>query len=127
MAKKFFSLLLVQLCMASVYANLCSTSNILLDDIMFFTSYDGPTSEHGTIPKTPIVPPSVSIDDHILYFNTPCDGCTLNIVGSNNVLVYTLVIPTGITSLVLPATLSGEYELQIISGNYIFYGTIDLP
>lgn len=85
-------------------------------------------------PTNPDVPhkglveiPSISLDNHTLYFDTPCDGCTLNIVGSNNVLVYTLVIPTGTTSLVLPATLSGEYELQIISGNYIFYGTIDLP
>ena len=86
-----------------------------------------PTSQEGGFPKTPIVPPSVSLDDHTLYFDTPCDGCTLNIVDRNNVVVYTLVIPTGTTSLVLPATLSGEYELQIISGNYLFYGTIDLP
>lgn len=71
--------------------------------------------------------PSISLDNHTLYFDTPCDGCTLNIVDSNNVVVYTIVIPTGTTSLVLPATLFGEYELQIICGNYLFYGKIDLP
>ena len=86
-----------------------------------------PTHQPGNFPKSPVQVPSISLDNHTLYFNTPCDGCTLNIVDSNNVVVYTLVIPTGTTSLVLPATLSGEYELQIISGNYLFYGTIDLP
>ncbi|MBQ6062374.1 MAG: hypothetical protein IJK42_10075 [Prevotella sp.] len=86
-----------------------------------------PTGQNGGNPKSPILIPSVSLDDHTLYFDTPCDGCTLNIVDGNNIVVYTLVIPTGTTSLVLPATLSGEYELQIIRGNYLFYGTIDLP
>jgi len=42
------------------------------------------------------------------------------------VVVYTIVIPTGTTSWVLPASLSGEYELQLISGNYCFWGMITL-
>ena len=90
------------------------------------TIYD-PTKPNGGFHKTPIQEPSVSLDGHTLYFDTPCDGCTLNIVDENDVVVYTLVIPTGTTSLVLPSTLSGEYELQIISGNYLFYGSINLP
>ena len=81
----------------------------------------------SNVPKTPIIPPSVSLDDHTLYFDTPCDSCTLNIVEENDVVVYTLVIPTGTTSLVLPSTLSGDYTIQIIRGNYLFYGTIILP
>ena len=91
------------------------------------SSIDNPTSQHGGNPKSPIMPPSVSLDDHTLYFDTPCDGCTLNIVDENDVVVYTLVIPTGTTSLVLPSTLSGDYTIQIIRGNYLFYGTINLP
>ena len=80
-----------------------------------------------THPKSPIMPPSVTLDGHTLYFDTPCDGCTLNIVDENDVVVYALVIPTGTTSLVLPSTLSGDYTIQIIRGNYLFYGTINLP
>ena len=91
------------------------------------TSEIDPTQNHGGTPKSPITPPSISLGDHTLYFDTPCDGCTLNIVDSNDTVVYTTVIPTGTTSLVLPATLSGEYELQIIRAGYLFYGTIDLP
>ena len=85
-----------------------------------------PGDEQGDPHKSPVVIPSVSLDDHTLYFDTPCDGCTLNIVDENDVVVYTLVIPTGTTSLVLPSSLTGEYELQIIQGVYCFYGTITL-
>ena len=95
--------------------------------INLHVSYDDEILLNPSFPKSPIVPPTIYLDDHTLYFDTPCDGCTLNIVDSNDVVVYTTVIPTGTTSLVLPATLSGEYELQIIRGNYLFYGTIDLP
>ena len=97
------------------------------EEIYLQVRFDDPTEDHEPPQKSPLEIPSVSLDDHTLYFNTPCDGCTLNIVDSNDVVVYTTVIPTGAISLVLPATLLGEYELQIISGNYLFYGTIDLP
>ena len=85
-----------------------------------------PTTQHGGIPKAPVQVPSVSLDGHTLYFFTPCDGCTLNLVDENDVVVYTIVIPAGTTSLVLPATLSGNFELQIIRGNYCFWGEIML-
>ena len=110
-----------------VMASECLLTQKADDFIELTVGIFDPTLGHEGQPKSPIDPPSISLDDHTLYFSTPCDGCTLNIVDSNDVVVYTTVIPTGTTSLVLPATLSGEYELQIISGNYLFYGTIDLP
>ncbi len=44
----------------------------------------------------------------------------------NDNVVYSTVIATGTTSLVIPSTLSGEYEIQIIQGNISFYGYIEL-
>ena len=85
-----------------------------------------PTIDKGGPHKSPVLVPEVSLDDHTLYFFTPCDGCVLNIVDGSGALVYTLVIPTGTTSLELPATLIGDYELQIIRGNYCFWGEIVL-
>jgi hypothetical protein len=85
-----------------------------------------PSQDDDDQHKGPILVPEVSLDDHTLYFDTPCDGYTLNIVDENDVVVYTIVIPAGTTSWVLPATLSGEYELQLISGNYCFWGMITL-
>lgn len=85
-----------------------------------------PTNDNDGPHKGPVQVPEVSLDDHTLYFFTPCDGCTLNLVDENDDVVYTLVIPSGTTSLALPSDLSGEFELQIIRGNYCFWGTITL-
>lgn len=84
--------------------------------------------EHGdsSQQKTPITVPGISLEDHTLYFYTPCDGCILRLLDGNDNVVYSTVIATGTTSLVLPSTLSGEYEIQIIQGNICFYGYINL-
>lgn len=85
-----------------------------------------PTEDYEPLEKGPIVIPSVNLEDHTLYFATSCDGCTLRLVDANDNVVYSTVIPTGTTSLVLPSSLSGEYEIQIIQGNLCFYGYIYL-
>lgn len=85
-----------------------------------------PSQDDDDQHKGPILVPEVSLDDYTLYFFTPCDGCVLNLVDENDDVAYTLVIPAGTTSLVLPSNLSGEYELQIIRGNYCFWGMITL-
>jgi len=41
-------------------------------------------------------------------------------------VVYTIVIPAGTTTLVLPADLEGTFELQIIDGEWMFYSDIEL-
>ena len=76
--------------------------------------------------KGPVLVPSISIEGHTLYFATSCDGCTLRLLDENDVVVYSTIIPTGTTSLVLPSYLSGEYEIQIIQGNIYFWGYIYL-
>ena len=75
--------------------------------------------------RTPVLSPSVSIEDYTLYFDTPCDGCELRIVDEDGV-VYSTTIPASCSSLNLPSTLSGDYELQIIQGNFCFYAEIQL-
>ena len=44
----------------------------------------------------------------------------------NDNVVHSTVMPTSTTSLVLPSTLSREYEIQIILGNTCFDGYIEL-
>lgn len=88
--------------------------------------YDDP--ENGGLggQKTPIPIPEISLENYTLYFYTPCDGCTLRLLDENENVVFSTVIPTNTASLVLPSTLSGEYEIQIIQGNICFYGYINL-
>ena len=88
--------------------------------------YVDPDFGNDGLQKTPILIPEVSLYDHTIFFDTPCDGCTLRLVDANDNVVYSTIIPTGTTSIVLPSSLSGEYEIQIIQGNLCFYGYIYL-
>lgn len=69
--------------------------------------------------------PSISLDDYSLIFNTPCDGYTLRLLDEDGFVIYSVVIPTDTTSLILPSWLSGEYEIQIIQGSFCFHGYIN--
>ena len=124
MKAKVLSSIIAISCMAFTATSFAQTGNY--DPVPLQVSDVDPTNQHGEAHKSPILVPEVSLDDHTLYFFTPCDGYTLNLVDENDVVVYTIVIPTGTTSWVLPATLSGEYELQLISGNYCFWGMMSL-
>ena len=121
--KKFFLFILLAFMAPSVQV---SADNGTEESIDLQVYIYNPTGNLEGPHKGPVQIPEVSLDDHTLYFFTPCDGYTLNIVDENDVVVYAIVIPAGTTSLVLPATLSGEYELQLISGNYCFWGMITL-
>ena len=96
------------------------------EDLTLQVRFDDPTEDHEPLPKSPIMIPSVTLEGHTLYFATSCDGCTLRLLDANDNAVYSTVIPTGTTSLVLPSSLFGEYEIQIILGNICFYGYINL-
>ena len=86
--------------------------------------YDDPLATQDDQHRTPILVPEVSIDDYTLTFDDSCLGCELRLLDENGVLVYSTTITSN--TLVLPAYLSGEYEIQIISGIYCFYGYIEL-
>ncbi len=58
-----------------------------------------------------------------LHFITPCNGYTFRLV-QNDIVYYSIAI-TGNT-LIIPSTNSGTYELQIVSGDIIFYTEVDL-
>ena len=96
------------------------------DEIDFEVGLVDPTENYEPPQKGPVQVPSVSLDGHTLYFATSCDGCTLRLLDENDVVVYSTIILTGTTSLVLPSYLSGEYEIQIIQDNYFFWGYLNL-
>ena len=78
-------------------------------------------------PKTPITAPTVYIDDYTLLFEANHPEYVLNIKDENNVVVYTTVVYSTQTQVVLPSTLSGDYEIQLdFGGSYIFVGEIVL-
>lgn len=90
--------------------------------IILEATYEDPFENQGPPQKSPVEIPEVGIEDNTLYFTTPCYGCTLRLLDENGNVAYTTVI-TGDT-LVLPSTLNGTFELQIIHGFWCFYGDI---
>ena len=94
-------------------------------------SIDDPDSQKGGIHKAPPrVPsfqiPTVFLDGNTLYFDTPCNGCTLQLVDEDDFVVYSVTIPAGTTEWELPEAISGEFVLQIVRGRYCFHGWIEL-
>ena len=94
--------------------------------IPFSIGYVDPTEPGVQFPKSTVIAPTVYIDGYALMFDTPCDGCTLQLVDEDNDVVYSIVIPVGTTTLYLPTDLEGTFELQIICGEWLFYGEIEL-
>lgn len=79
-----------------------------------------------SISHSSVKAPSLSLDNHTIYFNTSCDGCTLQLLDEDGTVKYTTVIPEDTSNITLPSELVGGCELQIIRGQYCFYGLIEL-
>ena len=119
--KKF----LILLCILTMPAFM-SAGNAPGDPILFQTGKIDPTEPWPGNHKSPVVAPTVYIDGNVLTFGTSCDGCVLQLVDEDDDVVYSIVIPVGTTSLVLPSDLEGSFELQIIRDNWLFYADINL-
>lgn len=120
MKKVIFSLVLLLLASFSQASVQSISSQLYLQ-----VSITDPTEPHTPIGRSPIEIPTIYIDGYDLLFETPCDGCTLQLLNGDGDVEYSIEIPTNTTSLALPSYLSGEYELQIIRGQFCFYGYVE--
>ncbi len=78
------------------------------------------------LPKAPVQPPYVTLDDHTLYIWSQHTGYTLTLLDDNGIVVYQTYVATGVQFADLPSTLSGSYTLQLSNDAYLFTGVIDL-
>ena len=123
MAKKSFLLLaltMAMLSLSSVRVSAASTPIPLTGE--YIDPHKGQLGGH----RSQTIVPELEIDDYTLFFMTPCDGCVLRLLDENRDVVYSTVIPDSAVSLVLPSYLSGDYEIQIIQGEYYYWGYINL-
>lgn len=118
--KQFFTMMMMtMLPLSSINLNAASLP------VDLHTGYNDPVEGHGEFPRGPIVP-ELSIDEYELLFDTSCIGYTLQLIDENDNVVYSTVVTSN--SLVLPSTLSGEYEILLLpnTGSIYFFGTINL-
>ena len=82
------------------------------------------------VPKSPALPPETpeaSIDGHTLYLYDVDYDLTLCLLDEDGEEAYTVSVPANTASVVLPATLTGDYELQLYTGGiYYFTGWVEL-
>ena len=71
-------------------------------------------------------PPTVYIEDHTLSFTVDHPDYLLNIKDEDGDVVFTTVVYSAQTEVVLPLTLSGDYEIELVMGNWLFSGWINL-
>ena len=76
--------------------------------------------------KTPVQIPEVWQDGHLIILEAGHADFVLDLIDEDGILVYTTVVPTATTQVFLPSSFTGDFELQLIQGNFCFYGFISL-
>ena len=75
-------------------------------------------------PDIPLAPPRpwyITQDDYVLTLPSFEDGFTLELRDESDTVVYSTYVSAGTTTVVLPSTLSGEYELRLIPFSATYY------
>ena len=89
-------------------------------------NYDEEQPGGNGFPKTPITAPTVYIDDYTLLFEANHPDYVLNIKDEDGDVVYSTVVYSAQTQVVLPSTLSGNYQIELVMGYRLFKGWINL-
>ena len=77
-------------------------------------------------PKGPDNPLIIHQDDNVLMLPSMGIGMVLQLLDNTGVVVYSTFVPAGTTQVVLPTTMTGTYELRLITSTYYYMGYITL-
>ena len=80
-------------------------------------------NSHG---KSPMRPPVVYIEGYALAFVADHPEYILNIKDEAGEVIFTTIVYSTETQVTLPATLSGDYEIELLMGNWKFMGNITI-
>ena len=70
--------------------------------------------------------PLVYIEDYALTFEVNHPEYVLTIKDEVGTVIYSTVVYSTQTQVALPSSLSGDYEIQLVMGNWLFTGWINL-
>ena len=102
------------------------TSTVAQIPVDLKASYVDPSTGFIPRPRTPICPPCVFIEEQTLTFAFDHPEYVLYIKDENDVVVYTTVVNSAVTQVTLPSPLSGDYKIELVMGNWLFTGYINL-
>lgn len=101
-------------------------AQVLGEELELQVAYDNTPGSITPKPKSPVVIPTITQDGNTLTFITSCDNCTLRLINEDDEVEYSVIIPSDTHTMVLPSYLSGEYRIEIVRGNFCFWGYIYL-
>ena len=106
----------------------CVSANIYADPIDVIFEVIGKGDTANPLPKSPICPPQATLDLNVLTITTAHPDYTLVLLHEDGDVVYSTIVPAGTSTVTLPATLTGDYELRLYPDGtaYFFYGYIEL-
>ena len=107
-------------------ALMMSTSIHAGEQVSFITTIEDDMPIGHGYGKSPIQPPTVYIDDYTLTFVVDHPDYVLNIKDEDGNVVYSTVVTSSQTTVVLPSALSGDYVIELVMGNWLFTGYIIL-
>ena len=97
-----------------------------LQQITFSCSIFKEKTTSNNPPKGPMAPPTVYQEDNTLTFVADHPEYVLYIKDEDEEVVYSTVVTSAETEVTLPSYLSGTYEIELVMGNWLFTGWIDL-
>lgn len=102
------------------------TSVYAWERVPLTVSFDDNTPIGNGYGRSPMRPPVVYIEDYTLTFAVDHPDYMLTVKDEDGAVVYTTTIFSAETEVLLPSTLSGDYEIQLTMGNWVFTGWIEL-
>ena len=115
--KKLFICISMLFCLGTVVNAECNGGVIMTHQLK--------GSTHSGNPKSPALTWYIDVTGHVITMSaTPCDY-TLCLYDEEGEIVYSVFVPCGTVQIVLPSTLSGDYELRFETDIY-YYGYINL-
>ena len=120
MKKQFLSVLVCLITLGSTEIS----ANVQEALTLQYGKIDGSSTHHGA-PKSPALPWCIDFTDNVITMSaTPCDY-TLTLYDEDGDVAYSVFVPAGTTQVILPSTLSGDFELRFETGTYYYYGYIN--
>ena len=95
------------------------------DEIPLTVEWDDPTGTLNPLPKSPVSIPSLFLLGHSLCFMGYHAAYVLQIWDMDS-LVYSTYVPAGTTTIIIPASLSGSYEIRLVADTYYYRGYVSL-
>jgi hypothetical protein len=102
-----------------IFSNVYGQQQIPMQIIDESASSDGPT-------YAPPRPWYITEYNYVLTLPAFEDDYTLELRDEDDVVVYSAFVPAGTTQVVLPSTLSGDFEIRLVGDTYYYRGYIEL-